>query len=91
MLVGLGKAGAAGRKGLQGISGSGLRFKDVLEGFDYLLGGGAPCLRPGIYFFQRVNDIFTVQGDVGLGECGAVARIKRGVPLFVFVAEAHDD
>ena len=54
-----------------------------------MIGGGAPSLGLGVDFFQRVDDVFAVQGDVGLGECGAVACIKGGVPLFVLVAEAH--
>jgi len=76
--------------GLQ-VSGAGLRLQHVLEGFNDLFGGGAPSLGTGIDFFQRVDDVFAMQSDIGLGEGGAVACIKSGVPLFVLVAEAYND
>lgn len=69
----------------------GLCFEDVTQGFDNLVGSGAPGLGTGIHFLERVDDVFTVQGDVGLGEGCAVACIKSGVPLFVLVAEAYND
>lgn len=81
----------AGLGGPAGVSRpwSGLEY--ILERFDDLLGSGAPGVRSGIDFFQRVDDVFTVQGDVGLGEGCAVACVEGGVPLFVLVAEAYDD
>ena len=68
-----------------------LGFEDVTQRFNHLIGSGAPGVRPSIDFFQRVDDVFVVQGDVGLCEGCAVACIKRGVPLFVLVAEAYND
>ena len=66
-----------------------LRFQYVAQGFHDLIGGGAPGLGLGVDFFQRVNDLFAVQRDVGLGQGCAVACIEGGVPLLVLVAEAH--
>lgn len=68
-----------------------LRFQNVAQSLNDLIRRGAPGVSSGIHFFQRVDDVFAVQGDVGLGQRCAVACIEGGVPLLVFVAEAYDD
>ena len=44
-----------------------------------------------VHFLQRVIDRRIVQGDDRLADAAGIARVERGVPLFVLVAEAHHD
>ena len=44
-----------------------------------------------INFFQRVLVIRAMHHDQGFPQRCCIARIKRGIPLFVFVTEAHND
>lgn len=48
-----------------------LRIDNVGQHFDYLFSRFCPRHRGTIYFFQRVDDVFIMQGDVWLAKRGA--------------------
>jgi hypothetical protein len=64
-----------------------LRCGDVLQHLNDFL----RCLRPGysrrVHLLKGVNDVVVVERNVGRAHGGAVAGIKGGVPLLVFVTE----
>src|SRR5699024_11596608 len=73
------------------LSGALLGFEHVTQDLYDLVGGGAPRLRGGVDFLEWVDDVLTVEGDIRLVQCRAVARVESSVPLLVLVPEADDD
>ena len=55
-----------------------------------MLGRARPCHGCRVDFFQRVNNICVMQGDIGGAKRGAKTSVKSGVPLLIFVAKPND-
>ena len=62
---------------------------DVAEQFHDLLRGLRPRHRRTVHLFEGVDEVFRVEGDVGLAEGRAAPRVKRRIPLLVLLSEAH--
>ena len=69
-----------------------LSAKHVLEYLDYLIRGLRPRHCLSIDLFEWMNNVFIVQGDVGLANGRAITGIKCSVPLLVSIAKTdHRD